>query len=200
MKFLSLDMSTAATGFSVFKDGNLLEYGVIKPDKIKGITKLTYPEKPLAKQLAMAEALVRLVFDVNPDLLVIEEIAGSKNRISQKTLDGVHWIFLLKLRAIYPLNKIYYYDVSGVRGWRKHLNLRLSDADKAHNKEARKLNKKLASSQKIHIIGWKHLACAHANRVYNLDLDCEIRVTDGDIADSVSMGDAFWKVIYKDLK
>lgn len=199
MKLLSLDMSTAVTGFSVFNDKHLHEWGVVKPDKIKGITKLKYPEKPLRKQIAMSDALLRLVFSIEPDIIIIEEIAGSKNRISQKTLDGVHAIFLDRLKSIFPLTKVIYYDVSGAVGWRKHLNMRQNDADKLHNKEAKKLNKDLPRAQQIPKIGWKHLACRHVNYFYKLDLDCDLRVTDGDIADSVSMGDAFIKNRYTEL-
>lgn len=193
MTLLSLDMSTVATGFSLFNPHTkqLLDYGVIKPDKVKGMTKLTYPEKPLTKQIAMSAAIQRVVFDLNPDIIVIEEISGSKNRIGQKTLDGVHTIFLDRLKAIFPLKKVYYYDVSGANGWRNNLGMRQTDADKLHNKEAKKLNKSLPKAQQIPKIGWKHLACRYVNYIYKLDLDCDIRVTDGDIADSVSMGYAF---------
>lgn len=201
MRLLSLDLSTAATGYSTFdvETKELLEYGVIKPDKIKGITKLQYPEKPLKKQIAMANALTRLVFDLDPDVIIIEEIAGSKNRIGQKTLDGAHYIFLDRLKEIFPLTKVIYYDVSGVSGWRKHLNMRQSDADKLHNREIKKLNKKLSRAQQIPKIGWKHLSCRHVNHFYKLDLNYDLRPTDGDIADSVSIGDAFLKNRFTEL-
>ena len=87
---------------------------------------------------------------------------------------------------------ITYIDSDGLNGWRTFLNLKLSAADKAINKEHKKLNKKLKKgSKKLPIINKKHLACRFVNKTYKLDLDVDLRETDGDIADSIGLGTVF---------
>lgn len=196
---LSLDMSTTCTGWSLFNivDKTLVTYGLIKPSTKGGIAKMTYPKQQLKKMLDIGNQLLALIQLYNPQTIVIEEIAGSKNRLGQKTLDGLHFIVAMIIEPF--LDRVRYYDVTGAVGWRKHLDLRLSDADKLANTEARKLNKKLASSQQLPIVTPKHLACRHANRHFGLVLDCEERTTDGDLADSISMGDAFLTHRYASL-
>lgn len=188
---LSLDMSTACTGYSLFNINNntLLTYGLIKPSTKGGVNKMKYPKQQLTKMLDIATQIEQLILMHNPSVIVIEEIAGSKNRMGQKTLDGLHFIVAMAIEPF--LDRVKYYDVTGADGWRTHLKLRLTDADKLANKEAKKLNKKLAASQRIHVVTPKHLACRHANYTYNLSLDCDKSETDGDIADSVSMAHAF---------
>ena len=142
----------------------------------------------------MAEDILTLIRNLKPDAIVIEEIAGSKNRLGQKTLDGMHYILAYYLNGNFPFEKVFYIDVTGNKGWRNsYLNLRLDYADKLANKEARKLNKTLPSKQQIPIIGPKHLSCRHANATFNLDLNVDLRKTDADMADAICIGDAFLK-------
>lgn len=185
---LSLDLSTTCTGFSVFniETKELIQYKAIKPEKIS-LKNMDYPEKQLIKMVAFAEQLAKEIYNLNPDFIVIEEIAGASQRLGQKVLDGFHWLVLERIPDY--LKKLEYYDVTGANGWRTHLGLRLSEEDKLKNKEAKILNKKY--SPKIPIIGPKHLACRFANRVFKLNLDVDQESTDADIADSVCMGYAF---------
>ena len=190
---LSLDLSTSCTGYAVFdiNTKQLIDFRKIKP-KVKGITKMKYPEAQIMRMINISEQILEVIEQFKPYAIVIEEIAGSKNRLSQKTLDGLHFVLVYYLMGKFPFDKVFYYDVSGLAGWRTpHLNLRLSDEDKQANKEARKLNKSLPNNQKLPIIGYKHLSCRYVNHKYNLDLDCDKSPTDGDIADAISIGDAF---------
>lgn len=188
---LSLDMSTTCTGWSVFGIGSrkLYDRGLIKPSTKGGVAKLTYPRQQLTKMVDIAGQILTLIQQYNPHAIVIEEIAGSKNRMGQKTLDGLHFVVAWVIEDY--LDRVRYYDVTGAVGWRTHLQLRLSDADKYANKEAKVLNKKLSAAQRIPIIGPKHLACRHANAKFDTGLNFDTRETDGDLADSISMGDAF---------
>lgn len=194
---LSLDMSTTCTGWSLFdiETRALLLYGLIKPSTKGGVNKMTYPKQQLTKMLDISEQIEQLIQLHQPSSIVIEEIAGSKNRMGQKTLDGLHFIVVMKIEPY--LDRVSFYDVTGSDGWRTHLKLRFSDADKLANKEAKKLNKKLAASQRMPVITPKHLACRHANHRFNLALDCDQRETDGDLADSISMGDSFMMQTYR---
>jgi len=188
---LSIDLSTSCTGLSVFdiETKELKSHTFIKPST-KGLSKLKYPIKQLTKMMAYAKVLQEYIDSINPDVIVIEEIAGSKQRMGQKTLDGMHWILLLHIEP--HAEKVHYYDVTGKSGWRTDLKLKLSDADKAHNKEFRKLNKKLAKgTKKVPIIGPKHLAARYVNKHFGLNLDVDENPGDNDMADSIAMGSAF---------
>lgn len=193
---LALDASTTCTGYAVYVNDKLEEYGAIKA-KVKGITKLKYPEKQLLVCEAMAKEIKNrydLVFTKYGiiDNIVIEEINKHKNRLSGKTLDILHGFLWSEFRN--EMSLILYMDSDGMTGWRTRLSFRLSDADKLHNKESRKLNKNLQKgTKKIPIINKKHLACRYANRVYGTSLDCDERTTDGDIADAIGLGSAFVK-------
>ena len=191
---LSLDLSTSCTGYAVFDidTKKLISRGLIKSSN-KGLDKMKYPEKQLKRMMDMAERVITLVHNFRPSAIVIEEITGSKNRLTQKTLDGMHYILVYYLKDLFPFEKVFYYDVSGLAGWRTHIKLNLTDADMLANREARKLNKDLPAKQRLPIIIKKHLACRHANFFYGLDLDYDLRTTDGDIGDAVSIGDAFLK-------
>lgn len=190
---LSIDLSTNCTGWSVFdiETEKLITYGILKP-QVKGLSKMEYPKQQLYKMIDMAEKVRSVIKNFSPFHIVIEEVAGSKNRLSQKTLDGVHWI-ILYLNMEY-LDIISYYDVTGINGWRTDLKIVLDEADKLHNKEARLINKQLGpKSNQIHIIDNKDLACRYVNQNYNLVLDPIENNGDSDIGDSIAMGSAWLK-------
>lgn len=192
-QLLSLDLSTNCTGWSVFniETKELISYGILKPD-MTGIRKLEYPKQQLMKMISMSEKVRSVIKNFTPHHIVIEEIAGSKNRMSQKTLDGLHWI-ILYLNMEY-IDIMSYFDVTGIDGWRTLLGLRLDDADKLANAEARKINKQLGStSTALPIIDNKDLACRYVNQNYNLVLDCQKNDSDADIADSIAMGSSWLK-------
>jgi hypothetical protein len=188
---LSIDYSTSSTGWALFnlKNKELLEYGLIKP-KVKGITKMKYPVKQLSVQLNIADRLFELIHLYNPDVIVMEEVNLHKNRLAGKTLDGGHFIFYNKI--IDYLDRLVMIDSDGMTGWRTMLGLRLSAADRLHNKEAKKLNKKIAKgTTKIPIINKKHLACRFINREYNTNFNVEVNKTDTDIVDAIGLGHSY---------
>lgn len=190
-KLLSLDLSTTCTGYAIF-DANantLLDTGRLKPSTKGGVNKMTYPRQQLTKMLDLSAQILTLIETVKPSAIVIEEIAGSKNRLGQKTLDGFH--FILVQAIVKYLDVVEYYDVTGSAGWRTHLQLRLSEADKLANKEAKKLNKRLESAQQIPIIGPKHLAARYVNSAFGMNLDVDTNSTDSDVGDAVAMGHAY---------
>lgn len=188
---LGLDLSTTCTGWALIgKDSKkLLQYGRIKGSSA-GTSKMGKIRATLFKMQRLAEEIKNLVAQYEPSHIVIEEIAGSKNRLGQKTLDGFHFVVLIALDLW--LDQITFYDVTGANGWRTHLKLKLDDADKANNKEAKKLNKKLARGvKKLPIIGPKHLAARYVNNKFGLALDVDENTTDADVADAIALTDAF---------
>jgi Holliday junction resolvasome RuvABC endonuclease subunit len=186
---LSIDLSTNCTGWSLFQIDtcSLIEYGSIKGKSFKDTSQW---RSTLKKLEYMASSILNLIEQYKPDLIVIEEIAGSKNRIGQKTLDMAHGI-LWKTIDKY-LDIVSYYDVSGSDGWRTHLGLKLTEADKLANREAKKLNPQLGRGvSKMPVYTPKDLAARYANWRFGLALDVQLNQTDNDIADSISMGSAF---------
>lgn len=200
---LSLDLSSTSTGWSTFEISTkkLLDFGVIKP-QVPGLSKKVYPEKPLLVCKSVAEQIIQLYevlvskgFKVKQ--IVIEEVNSHKNRISGKTLDVAHGILWNCLNNKNLINLVTYIDSDGFNGWRSYLKLRLSEADKELNKEAKKLNKKLPSKQQIPIITKKHLCERFVNKTYNLTFDVNLNKSDSDAADSIGLGHCY---LHRDLK
>jgi len=119
---LSLDLSTTCTGWSVFNmhTHELITYGTLKPST-KGLSKMVYPKQQLTKMIDLSFQLRALIENYKPTHIVVEEIAGSKQRLGQKVLDGLHWVFLHNNQEIIDI--VQFYDVTGSDGWRTHLNL-----------------------------------------------------------------------------
>lgn len=189
---LSLDLSTTCTGWSVFTidDQKLVTYGTLKPST-KGLSKMIYPKQQLTKMIDLSFQVRSLIENFKPSRIVIEEIAGSKQRLGQKVLDGLHWIVLMHIQEYIDI--IQYYDVTGVDGWRTHLGLKLTEEDKLANKEAKKMNKDLAPSSRLPIYDAKDLSCRYANATFGLSLNPQVNQYDADVGDSVSMGAAYLK-------
>lgn len=187
---LSLDLSTTCTGWSVFniEEHKLITYGTLKPST-KGISKMIYPKQQLTKMIDLSFQVRSLIENYKPNFIVIEEIAGSKQRLGQKVLDGLHWIVLMHIQEYIDI--ITYYDVTGSEGWRTHLGLKLTEEDKLRNKEAKKMNPDLAPASRLPIYDAKDLACRYANQKFGLALDPQSNQYDNDVGDSVSMGSAW---------
>lgn len=186
---LALDLSSSYTGYALF---DIKTKGLLKFDGIKGKTfkDEVRARASLHKVEYMACGVAEIVHVYNPTTIVVEEIAGAANRLSQKILDIQHG-FLWK--ALEPdLPKLTYMDVTGGDGWRNKLGIRLTDADKINNKTNKKLNTQIArGTRKLPIVGPKHLAARYANQAYKLNLDPETDVYDGDKADAICLGHAF---------
>ncbi len=190
MKLLALDLSTYSTGYALLnmETSGLLGYGLKEPINEKGYTKLKYPIAPLMRVISMANQVSDFIIETNPDSIVIEEVNRGP-RISQKSLDYLHFLILQNLYLTAPLllAKVKYMDSNGRTGWRPKLGLQLSDADKIHNVVARKWNKaKKKPAQPV--INWKHLAARYVEKVYGLKFDVDLRPSDSDICDAICLG------------
>lgn len=194
MKLLTLDLSTTCTGYAIFENKELTDYGIIKPNR-KGLTKVKYPWKQLTVMRDLSESIVDLLWKERPDVVLIEEINKHKSRLSGKTLDGFHYILLHYIDLLMqPLDKpeTIFKDTDGTSGWRTRLDLKLTEMDKKENKVRRTSNKmQLKGSHKIPIINKKHLACRFVNNEFGLGLDCDLKTTDGDMADAIGLGFAY---------
>jgi hypothetical protein len=194
-RVLSLDMSTK-TGWALLVSsptGYVLEgYGTI--------TKIDTPDEPYPGSyvtwayLCFGE-IVRLIDNFAPDVLVIEETSkGSKNNLSQKILEFIHFLVarMIKetgIKAVYMMTE----------QWRREVGCsKMSDADKKRNKEVREYKKKNKTKiardkdgKVIGLIGKKHLNVRRANEVFGDQLSEPLIMKDEDTADSLLLAYAY---------
>ena len=190
---LALDLSTSATGYSVWNldTGALVEYGSVVKKASKAIS--SYPWSSLKSILWMADEVVAVIEKYQPTHIVAEEICRHVSRLSGKVLDSLHFILLYKL-LMKDLPKTFKWAYIDVSRWRKVLNIRLSEQDKLLNADRRKMNKKTKKgTKKLHLIDWKDLACRYVNANFPLNLDAASTASDGDVADSICIGIAHLK-------
>jgi len=177
-QLMSLDLSTKSTGYAVFDldSSTLIAYALLKP-KAKGLSSMTYPEGSLKRIQSICEQIVTLL-ETYPNVTQIEEINQHRNRIGGKTLDGLHFILLDRLQDKLPI--ITFRDSDGAVGWRRELNLGLTDEDKKFNKLMRSQGRKKEVRTK------KHTACRFVKQKYGLDFDPD---KENDLADAICLGD-----------
>lgn len=98
-KLLSIDASMKNTGYAIFNDTKLIEYGVIPEQRYKGQHLDRYPKKTSKSGILMAEQISILVKTENPDKIILEEaIPAIKSGIkSIKGLVMMHGIILYLL-------------------------------------------------------------------------------------------------------
>lgn len=185
---LALDLSTKSTGWSVFHGKQLVDYGKIKTPKIKGITKMKYPHKQTEVLNAVSDEIACLIFNEQPDQIVIEEINRGINRLAQKTLDALHFFVMAKIEDY--IHVVTYLDSDGRDGWRKRLDLKLSDEDKKFNKKIRSTYKTKSARSK-YLVDKKLLAQKFVNAKYSTEFDVKEDKTDEDVCDSIGLGHAF---------
>lgn len=63
-KILSLDQSTSKTGFAIFEDNKLIEYGVIRPSKKINDNNM----------ISVFLKIVKKVEEVKPDIVLLEDV------------------------------------------------------------------------------------------------------------------------------
>lgn len=191
---LSIDLSTASTGYAVFnRDSKKLEaHGKIKP-KVAGLHKLNYPESTLLTIRDMAAKIKELILIINPSRIVIEEVNRGINRIGQKGLDACHFFVLDEIMKIRPdlVKTLTYMDSNGRKGWRGMLDLKLSDQDKQVNAGIRLRNSKKKKSQKAPLIDYKVLAQRYVNTKFRKSFNVWENPGDNDEVDAIAMGDAW---------
>jgi Holliday junction resolvasome RuvABC endonuclease subunit len=94
MIILALDLSINATGWAVFQDSNILDFGVIKTKKAASY-KDKYPKSTVKKAIYATEEIKNIIQKYNPEVIVYEEInPGSSYRkrsvVTIKALSFIH--------------------------------------------------------------------------------------------------------------
>jgi hypothetical protein len=170
MKILGVDASTK-TGFSLFHDGALIDYGLISTPIIHNpLQDLKYYE--VAEH--QAESIGVLILEHDPDFIIIEQTNQGRSRDTQKSLEFIHCLFLQMCRWIGVEEKVIYVDTSH---WRSALGITLSKEQRLHNKEVKK---KTVRGK----ITPKHLSVEYVNKRFNKNFILK----DNDITDSICLG------------
>lgn len=98
MKIISLDQSTSKSGYSIFIDKELIDYGIIRPSK-----KISNDNK-----ISMLIRLSEFIKKENPDILLIEDVYMKKGKTfnikTHKTLSNLQGMLI----AYCVLNNIKY--------------------------------------------------------------------------------------------
>lgn len=190
IKVLALDISTK-TGFAVGTiEGQqlvLVEWGAVKkidkPDS-------PYPKDYLEWSRAVRDELVKIIDAHRPDIIVIEETSrGSKNAMSQKILEYIHYLV-----ASHIVSENYNTKYYMTGEWRNIVGAKMTSAELKKNAQSRKIKlktgAKLARDENNKIIGKvtkKHVNVRKANEIFNLDL----KVKDNDLADALLLLKAY---------
>jgi hypothetical protein len=197
---LAFDISTK-TGYSVFHQNKATQEITLKNYALERLQKDLknygeYPWNYLYAARDLSANLAKIVAEVNPDVIVIEETNKGRNRYSQKILEFLHNSLLISLdkyRKDTLTPAVFYLNSSE---WRGRLGLKLSKEDKVNNKilknakDFSEASKTKLDKSKLGVrgkIGKKHIAIRWVNATYDLNL----KMKDNDIADSIGVGTAF---------
>lgn len=197
-RILALDMSTK-TGWAVVDvEGGkftLIDCGTLtKEAEPKG----RYPVNYLDWSGKCFDHIEEVVEQFKPDEYVIEETAkGSKNNMSQKIVEFVHYELALFFRDVDgdKSPRTYYLTEE----WRRIVGCVMNDQEKKQNAEVRKQRKKKikvckdVDGKRIGLIGKKHVNVRRANEVYGLDLILK----DEDRADALLLAYALYLEKYR---
>lgn len=193
-RVLALDMSSK-TGYAVI-DIKGDEFELISADTLEKISEPEgrYPENYLDWSGQCIAPIIDLIHKYEPDELVIEETAkGSKNNMSQKIVEFIHYEMALCFApgGISQDTPRRYFLTEE---WRRIVGCRMNDKEKKQNAEVRKQRKKGIKvckdpdGKRIGLVGKKHVNVRRANEVYGL----ELILKDEDRADALLLAHALF--------
>lgn len=166
------------TGYSVFVNGELKDWGIITPDTpTPKFVKFRYddshhPYDYLDFTVGYGDSIIEIIKEINPDVVGFEQTNKGRNRWTQKLLEFLHFYVNYKLRELNIPAK--YIDTIK---WRGRLGIKL-------DKETKRENRRKKSSGEKGKINIKKFTIMWVNERLNLDL----KTKDDDIADSICIG------------
>lgn len=158
MIYISLDPSTNSTGYAIFEDKDLIDYGTWQPSKdFEWRTKINW----ISLQL---HNLINTLRKDNKEIILIAEcpIKTIKNVNTLEMLFSLHG----SIMAVAKLNNILFIPVE-VNQWRKKLGILLNIPKEENNRKV-----------------LKDRSVSMANDIYKLDL----KKADDDISDAILIG------------
>lgn len=189
MKILSLDISSH-TGWALFSiEDNALsldQYGILEVIK----PQCEYPRQMLLWSANAFHGIIGIIEEHEPDQIIIEETSkGSKNHLSQKFLEFVHFqvaSYVVKYKI--PVR----YFMTGE--WRFLIGAKMTKEERERNKKIRQEKTKGNTvvknddGKRIGKISKKHVNVRLANEIFGLSL----KIGENDKADAILMGQAFF--------
>ncbi len=190
-RVLSLDLSSK-TGYALLVSSNeimvLEAYGQV--DKIPCPENETYPGSYVTWAYNCFEKVEELIERLKPDVLVIEEVTKSKNALSQKFLDYIHFLVSKFIQETGIKN--FWFQTGD---WRREVGSYMNDAEKKRNKEVKKYKKEhkskiaydIVTGKRIGIIGKKHVTIRLINEVFKVYLKEPLIRKEEDTADGIAL-------------
>lgn len=177
---IGLDLATN-TGYSIFKNGELLSYDVlILPDQYKSSAKHEdYPYNFIEAVEYITHQIDVILKQYQPQQIVIEETCASRNVYAQKKIEWLHFHLLQNIKTLVWMPKVTYL---GSSKWRSILGI-------VHTKETKKHNKLVKDKKAKGKITPKHLSVWKANQVYSTTFIQK----DNDKADAINLAAALIK-------
>jgi hypothetical protein len=184
MKVLGLDLSMH-TGFALFIDGKLDEFGTLEAQKTFDQYD-NYPFNYVNFSRDFTRYLIEcLVIRLKPDVIVLEQTVLGRARFSQKKLEFLHCMLLDQLKDLRP--QVIYVDVSA---WRKQLELKATKEDLKNNRKVCEAKRKGIKKSELGLTGKitpKHRSVKRVNEKYGLDL----KIGQNDTADAINLTEAY---------
>jgi Holliday junction resolvasome RuvABC endonuclease subunit len=189
-KVLSLDVSTKTGYASIISEDTgmtLEDYGTLPQiHKPEG----DYPGVYIDWSLLCFNEIKELIERFKPDVLVVEETSkGSKNAMSQKILEFIH--FLLA-KYIKDSNTESVYIMT--EQWRREIGCQMSKEEKLRNKEVRNYKKKNKTiiaydinGKRTGLIGRKHVNIRRVSEIFAGQLKQVLKRKDEDLADGLGL-------------
>lgn len=141
MKLLCLDLSTNA-GWALLNQGQLIKFGNIRYKVVGDHECPSYPRNYIKMANDIASECWNLIYEHNPDFVIVEETNKGKNRYWQKQLEFIHFAFNSIVQKNQIGNNVRYIDTSE---WRSLLGLKIDKEQRAQNNEVKKQREDLRS-------------------------------------------------------
>lgn len=193
-RILALDMSTK-TGWAVIDVPEKGKFTLVDAGTLEKISEPEgdYPVNYLDWSGKCFNYIEEIINKFNPTEFVVEETSkGSKNNMSQKIVEFMHYELALWFRDCDEKDRPRRYYLT--EEWRRICECKMNKEEKKQNAEVRKQRKKgikvakNKEGKRIGIIGKKHVNVRRANEVFGL----ELLLKDEDRADALLLGYALY--------
>lgn len=116
---IGLDLSINSTGYAILDmNGDVVEAGIVTPEKYKGHSKDRYPKSTLKKAISVSEQLTEIIKDTQDKYkihkIIVEEInSNSPGIATAKSLSWIHGLLFLNF-----LDEIEMFEMITTGVWR----------------------------------------------------------------------------------
>ena len=196
-RVLALDISSKTGWVSAVSSASgmvLKEYGTLE---VIHEPEGSYPSNYVLWAYECFTDILQLMDRYTPDVLVIEETSrGSKNAMSQKILEWIHFLVAQHLRVMDKLRSVYLMTEE----WRREIGCKMTDGEKGKNKAVRDYKKAYLkkhgkettiaydiNGKRIGLSGKKHVNVRRANEIFGDQLKEPLILKDEDLADALGL-------------